>query len=211
MTPPGPTRPRIIAIILAYNCGSMLGRAYEKIPKDLVDDILVMDDGSKDNTSEVARGLGLKVFRHEPNRGYGGNLKQGLLQARNLGADYVVEIHGDGGQFHPSALVPALDLMKKDVQLILGSRFQHPMQALRNGMPLIRFVANRFLSFFDRLVLRLPLTEFHTGFRIYGKKLLNTIPYEKNSNDYLFSFEIIAQAAYYRLPVGEVPVEARSE
>jgi glycosyltransferase involved in cell wall biosynthesis len=186
----------------------MLPRAYERMPKDLLDDIIVMDDGSKDNTSEVARELNLKVFRHEPNRGYGGNLKAGLKQALELGADYVMEVHGDGAQFDPQSLRYALEPMSKGAQLILGSRFQQPAQALKNGMPLIRFAANIFLSFFDRLVLRLPLTEFHTGFRIYGRQLLQTVPFETNSNDYLFSFEIIAQAAYYNLPVAEVPVEA---
>ena len=167
-----------------------------------------MDDGSKDNTSGVAKDLGLKVFRHVPNRGYGGNIKAGLKKALELGADYVVEIHGDGAQFNPESIFYAKTFMEEGAQLILGSRFQQPRKALNNGMPLIRFCGNRFLSFFDRLVLGLPLTEFHTGFRIYGKKLLEVIPYDLNSNDYLFSFEIIAQAAYYGLPVREVPVEA---
>ena len=89
-----------------------------------------------------------------------------------------------------------------------GSRFQNPRQALKNGMPLIRYVANRFLSFVDRAVLKLPFTEFHTGFRIYGKKFLKKVPFEKNSDDYLFSFQIIAQAAYCNATTAEVPVEA---
>lgn len=203
-----PARPKIIAVVLAYNCARMLPRAYEKIPKDLVDDILVMDDGSKDGTSEVAKQLGLKVFRHEPNRGYGGNLKAGLEKALEFGADYIVEIHGDGAQFNPYSLNYALEPMRQGAQFILGSRFQDPRQALKNGMPLIRYVANRFLSFFDRLVLQLPFTEFHTGFRIYGRDFLKAVPYQDNSNDYLFSFQIIAQAAYYKIKVAEVPVEA---
>lgn len=208
MTEGSSARPKIIAIVLAYNCARMLPRAFERIPKDLLNDIIVMDDGSKDNTSDVARELGLKVFRHEPNRGYGGNLKAGLKKALELGADYVMEVHGDGAQFDPQSLRYALEPMNRGAQLILGSRFQQPAQALKNGMPLIRFVANLFLSFFDRMVLQLPLTEFHTGFRIYGRRLLETVPFDGNSNDYLFSFEIIAQAAYYGMPVAEVPVEA---
>ncbi|MGE4231831.1 MAG: NAD-dependent epimerase/dehydratase family protein [Bacteriovoracia bacterium] len=199
---------KVIAMILAYNVGKMLPRALQRIPRNLVDDIIVMDDGSSDNTSEVAKQLGLKVFRHEPNRGYGGNVKAGLQKAFELGADYVVEIHGDGAQFDPVAIRDAIPLMAQDVDLILGSRFQKPMTALKNGMPLIRFFANIYLSFFDRLVLGLPLTEFHTGFRIYSRHLFETVPYEQNSNDYLFSFQIIAQAAFYGKKVGEVPVEA---
>lgn len=199
---------KILAMVLAYNCEKMLSRAYERIPKHLVDDIVVMDDGSLDQTSDRARELGLKVFRHEPNRGYGGNVKAGLKKCMELGADYVVEVHGDGAQFNPISIQYALPLMDQNADFILGSRFQDPRQALRNGMPMIRFLANRFLSFFDRWILGLPLTEFHTGFRIYSRHLVDTVPWQENAEDYLFSFQIIVQAAYYGLRVAEVPVEA---
>lgn len=202
------TKPKIIGIILAYNCAQMLPRAYERTPKNLLEDIIVMDDCSKDNTSEIAKSLGLKVIRHEKNRGYGGNLKAGLQKAIEMGADYVFEIHGDGAQFDPGSIYYALTPIQEGTQLILGSRFQEPIKALKNGMPLIRFIANRFLSFFDSIILGLPLTEFHTGFRIYGKELLKSVPYGVNSDDYLFSFQIIAQAAYFNMPIREVPVEA---
>src|SRR3989338_8775890 len=129
-------------------------------------------------------------------------------QAIKMGADYIVEIHGDGAQFNPIALKLALPHMERGAQLILGSRFQIPGKARENGMPLARFLANRGLSFFDRIVLGLPLTEFHTGFRIYGRRLMETVPYRANQNDYLFSFQIIAQAAYFKMPLKEVPVEA---
>ncbi len=202
-------KPKIIGVILAYNVARMLPRAIERIPKGLLDDVIVMDDGSKDGTYEVAKKLGLKVFRHVPNRGYGGNLKAGMKKALEMGADYIVEIHGDGAQFNPISITYALPFMEEGkAQLILGSRFAVPGKALENGMPLIRFVANRFLSFFDKIILGLQLTEFHTGFRIYGRKLLEKVPYDANTNDYLFSFQIIAQAAYYKIQVREVPVEA---
>ena len=201
-------RPRIVAVVLAYNCARMLARAHGRIPKDLVDGIFVMDDGSTDDTFEAARVLGLTVFRHGQNRGYGGNLKEGLRRASEAGADYVLEVHGDGAQFNPQALRVSLDAMQRGAQLILGSRFEEPKRALENGMPIIRFVANRLLSIVDRLVLRLPLADFHTGFRVYGRRLLENVPYDENSNDYLFSFQIIAQAAYYRMPVAQVPVDA---
>ncbi len=199
---------KIFAMVIAYNCEHMIERAYERIPKHLVDQIIVMDDGSTDNTAQKAHEMGLPVFRHTPNRGYGGNLKAGLQRAYDMGADYVVEVHGDGAQFDPISIQYALPYMQQGFDLILGSRFHNPRNALNNGMPLIRFVANHFLSFFDRWVLKLPLTEFHTGFRIYSRHLIESLPFEKNSEDYLFSFQIIAQAAFFNMRVGEVPVEA---
>lgn len=199
---------KVVAVVLAYNNAALIETAFKRIPLHLVDDIIVMDDCSKDDTSGAARRLGLKVYRNERNMGYGGNLKNGLKKALELGADYVVEVHGDGAQFNPIAIQDALPHMQANVRLILGSRFQNKWLALANGMSFIRFFANISLSFFDRLVLKLPLTEFHTGFRIYSKELLANVPYESNANSYLFSFQIIAQAAYYQQSVAEVPVEA---
>ena len=199
----------MVAVILAYNVASMLEKALSKIPRHLVSDILVMDDGSTDGTSEVAQRLGLKVHRNDRNLGYGGNLRTGLYRAlRDSAADYVVEIHGDGAQFNPSALGSALPLMQRGVPLILGSRFIEPGAARKNGMPWLRFLANGGLSKIAKAVLRLPLTEFHSGFRIYSRAFVEALPLDANSNDHLFSFEILAQAAYFSLEVGEVPVEA---
>src|SRR3989338_10711341 len=150
-------KPKVIGVILAYNVASMLPRALERIkaiPKGLLDDLILMDDGSRDGTYEVAKKLGIKAFRHVPNRGYGGNLKAGIAKALEMGADYIVEIHGDGAQFNPISIKYAMPYMQEGkAQLILGSRFQKKGEALKNGMPLIRFLANRGLSFFDRLVL----------------------------------------------------------
>lgn len=198
----------MVGMILAYNCAPMLARAVSRIPREYFSDIFLTDDGSTDGTREEARRLGLPVIGHTPNKGYGGNVKAGLNHALSLDADYVVEIHGDGAQFNPRAVRHALPLMAQAYDLILGSRFQQPRTALRNGMPWSRWLANQGLSYFDRLVLRLPLTEFHTGFRIYSRRLIETVPYSRNADDYLFSFQIIAQAAYFKMRVSEVPVEA---
>lgn len=194
-------------MILAHNCARMLPRALKRIPSGVVDEIFVTDDGSSDGSFEVAKQLGLRAYRHSPNRGYGGNVKVGLKIGLDLGADYVVEVHGDG-QFDPSAIITALPLMDANVDFVLGSRFQDPKRALADGMSLVRFLGNSALSFRDRLVLGLPLTEFHTGFRIYSRRMIETIPFEKNSDDYLFSYQIIAQAAHYGISVAEVPVRA---
>lgn len=192
---------------MTYNCAHLLPKAYDNIPKSLVHDIIVVDDGSKDDAAAAAKSLGLAFFRNTENLGYGGNLKVGLRRALERGAQYVVEIHGDG-QFDSSAIHEAMPLIKSGVDFILGSRFVTPRRALENGMPLARFLANRGLSAVDRLVLGLPLTEFHSGFRVYSRRLLENVPWERNSDDYLFSFQIIAQAAYAGYQVGEVPVEA---
>jgi glycosyltransferase involved in cell wall biosynthesis len=207
------TRPRTVAIVLAYNVARMLPRAIARIPKHLVDDIIIANDGSSDETIDVARRLGVRCVTNEKNLGYGGNLKKVMALAFAEGAEYVVEVHGDGAQFDPSAIQAALPYMRQGYDLILGSRFVRPQRALENGMPLVRFLANRALSFFDRLALRLPLTEFHTGFRIYGRRLYESVPFEGTSDDYLYSFQVIAQSAYYGLAVAEVEVEAdyRSE
>jgi glycosyltransferase involved in cell wall biosynthesis len=206
---PAPRRPRVVALILAYNVERLLAKALGKIPAALVDDIFVMDDGSSDRTSEVARGLGLTVYRNERNLGYGGNLREGLRRAvEDHGADYVVEIHGDGAQFNPEAIAAALPLMRQGVPFIMGSRFVRPGRARKNGMSLVRFLANKGLSALSRRVLRLPLTEFHSGFRLYSRALVGALPLHANASDHLFSFQILAQAAYYGVDVREVPVEA---
>jgi glycosyltransferase involved in cell wall biosynthesis len=204
-----PRRPRVVAVILAYNVERLLEKALRKIPRPLVDDIIVMDDGSTDGTSDVARRLGLTVYRNEANLGYGGNLRAGLRRAvRDHGADYVVEIHGDGAQFNPEAIAAALPLMRRGVPFIMGSRFVEPGRARANGMSWVRFLANKGLSFLSRRVLRLPLTEFHSGFRLYAKGLVEALPLHANAPDHLFSFQILAQAAYFGVDVREVPVEA---
>jgi glycosyltransferase involved in cell wall biosynthesis len=202
-------RPRVVAVILAYNVAPLLEKALRKIPRALVDDIFVMDDGSTDGTGDVGRALGLTVYRNERNLGYGGNVRAGLRRAvDDHGADYVVEIHGDGAQFNPEAIAAAIPLMRAGVPFIMGSRFVQPGLARKNGMSLVRFLANKGLSFLSRRVLKLPLTEFHSGFRLYSRALVDTLPLHANADDHLFSFQILAQAAYFSIDVREVPVEA---
>ncbi|HVZ73726.1 MAG TPA: glycosyltransferase family 2 protein [Polyangia bacterium] len=204
-----PARPRVVAVILAYNVRPLLEKALRKIPRGLVDAVIVMDDGSTDGTAEEARRLGLTVFRNERNLGYGGNLRRGLERAvRDFGAEYVVEIHGDGAQFDPRAIATAVPLMNAGVPFIMGSRFVERGAARRFGMPWVRLLANRGLSALSRRVLALPLTEFHSGFRVYARSFVETLPLAANASNHLFSFQILAQAAYFGQGVGEVPVDA---
>src|SRR5262249_31816306 len=179
------SRPKVVAVIMTYNCERLVRKAYDLIPKDAVDDIIATDDGSRDRSHDVARALGLAAYRHRPNRGYGGNLKAGLQHALDRNADYIVEVHGDG-QFDAGAIRLALPYMRKGLHFIIGSRFTIPGRARANGMPLVRYAANRGLSMIDRAVLGLPFSEFHTGFRIYSRAMLERVPWRQNADDYLF-------------------------
>ncbi len=199
------TKPRVIGIIPAYNCATLLRRAYEQIPKECFDDIIVVDDGSTDDTLAVAHTLGVKVYTHA-HSGYGGNIKYAIREALTLGADYMIEIHGDG-QYDPSNIPAALEKIRTGrYDFLLGSRFTSLLQPLRDKMSFVRYAANLSLSFIDRLVLRIPLSEFHQGFRVYSRRLIETVGLEHTSDDHLFSFQIIAKAAFAKLRVGEIPV-----
>lgn len=195
---------KAICVILAYNCASVLENTYRRIPKDSVDRIILVDDGSTDRTLEEAKRLGIEYYTH-PNLGYGGNVKYSIRKAIEFGAEYVVDLHGDG-QYDPAAIPLALAKAREGYDLVLGSRFVDLRQPLRDAMPLARYVANIGLSAIERFVLGLPLSEFHTGFRIYTKRMADTIALDNTSDGFLFSFEIIAQARYHNLRVGEIPI-----
>ncbi len=197
-------RIQVVGIIMTYNCADLVENTVRRIPKEFLDKLIIIDDGSKDNIKQIAKKLNLPLFSHK-HLGYGGNIKFGLKKALKLGADYMLEIHGDG-QYDPSVIPQALNKAKRGYGLILGSRFTNLAQALNENMSYARYFANIFLSFFDRLVLQLPLTEFHSGFRVYNRKLLERIGFEGTSNDYLYSFEIIAQAKYFGFKVGEIAI-----
>lgn len=196
---------KIVGMIPAYNCAPLLKRAYEQVPKEYFDDIIVVDDGSTDDTFTVAKTLPVKSFTHS-HSGYGGNIKYAIQKALELGADYCIEIHGDG-QYDPSNIPAAIEKLKTErPDFLLGSRFIPPLQPLRDKMSIARYLANIGMSLIDRLVLGLPLSEFHQGFRVYGRTLIETVRLEGTSDDHLFSFQIIAKAAFCRLTVREIPV-----
>lgn len=191
---------------MTYNCASMLPGLIPRIPKGALDEIIVVDDESRDDTVEVAKSLGLAVFPHK-HLGYGGNLKYGFSKALERGANFIIEIHGDG-QFDPSVIPQALEKMRQGCDFVVGSRFTDLRQPLRDGMSYARYFANIGLSFFDRLVLQLPLSEFHTGFRVYSRKLVETLGISKGADDTLYSFEVIVMAKYYGMEFCEIPVRA---
>jgi glycosyltransferase involved in cell wall biosynthesis len=196
---------KAIGIIMTYNCAHLLKGAYEKIPKDVFDALIVVDDGSKDNIEEVAKKLNLPFFPHE-HGGYGVNLRYGLKKAIEMGGEYMVEIHGDG-QFKPEASREAIEKMKSDdLDFLIGSRFTNLKQPLKDGMPWPRYYANIGLSFIEKSVLRIPWTEFHPGFRAYSGRFIRKVDLSLGADDYLYSFQIIAFAAYVKAKCGEIPI-----
>lgn len=198
-------KPIIIGIIMTYNCGLMLKDTHSRIPKSVFDKLIIVDDQSTDDTLKIAKSLNLLVFTHK-HLGYGGNIKYGLKKAFELGADYMVEIHGDG-QYNPQFIPNGIKKMiSGNYDFILGSRFSNLSQALKDGMPIERYLANRVLSLMDRLVLQLPLVEFHSGFRIYSRKFVEKTGLKGTPNDHLYSFTAIVQAKYCNLRIGGFPV-----
>ncbi|MCR4281294.1 MAG: glycosyltransferase family 2 protein [Candidatus Kaiserbacteria bacterium] len=193
-----------VCVILSYNCGHLLGNTYKRIPPGSVDRIILVDDASTDNTLEIAKQLGIECYTHA-HTGYGGNVKYSIKKGLELGAEYIVDLHGDG-QYDPSAVPLALAKAREGHDLVLGSRFFDIKQPLRDGMPWSRYLANIGLSAIERFVLGLPVSEFHTGFRVYTRKLAETVALEETSDDFLFGFEIIAQAGYCNLKIGEIPI-----
>ena len=199
---------KAIGFIMTYNCAHLLQETYHRVPK-VLDEIVIVDDGSKDvdEARSIANRLGVSFFSH-PHTGYGGNVRYALAKAIEMGGEYMVEIHGDG-QFDPSIIPEALKRVReKGYDFFIGSRFTNLLQPLRDGMSLARYLANIGLSFIDRLILRAPLSEYNAGFRVYSRKLVQTLPSEKVSNGHLYSFQVIAQAAYFKLTFGEMPIRA---
>jgi glycosyltransferase involved in cell wall biosynthesis len=193
----------------AYNAEKTLERTYADVPKDAVDDVILVDDCSRDRTVEIARRLGLHVVVHQRNRGYGGNQKTCYDAALAAGAEIVVMLHPD--YQYDATRIPALiaPIAAGTHDLMLGSRFLG--DPLAGGMPRWKYVSNRFLTGLENLAFGLRLSEYHTGLRAYSRHLLETIPYELNSDDFVFDQELIAQvvAAGMAPRIGEVAVPTR--
>lgn len=194
---------RVVIVMPAYNAGKTLERTVAEVDRTIVDDIIVVDDCSQDNTTQVARDLGLKVHKHEKNRGYGGNQKTCYREALGLGADIVVMLHPDY-QYTPK-LIPAMVAMLASglYDVVLASRILGG-QAIAGGMPRYKYIANRFLTFFQNILTGMKLSEYHTGYRAFTSKALKTLPLELNSDDFIFDNEILMQAHLAKLRIGEL-------
>lgn len=198
-------KPKVIGVILTYNCARLLGDIVARIPKGVLDGLIIVDDGSRDNVKAVAEQLGVPFFTHA-HQGYGGNMTFGLSKAYSMGASYVIEIHGDG-QYDPAIIPEAYKKSQMHAyDLLLGTRFSTFHEPLRLGMPKSRYFANIALSFIERIILQVPVSEFHSGFRIYSRRFIEIINLSTASKSHLFSFESIAQAKYFNLRIGQIPV-----
>lgn len=199
---------RVIVVMPAYNAAKTLERTYNDLPKEIVDKVILVDDVSQDETVEVARQLGLDVVIHIQNKGYGGNQKTCYLKALEDGADIVVMLHPD--YQYDSTLVPELirPIVEGQCDMMLGSRFLSG-GTLAGGMPIYKYVSNRFLTIVENLVLRQKLSECHTGFRAYSRRFLETIPFLLNSDNFVFDTEVIAQAVAFGFHIGEIGVPTR--
>ncbi len=194
---------KIIVVMPAYNAEQTLEKTYSEIPKDVVDEILLVDDKSHDKTVQKAGEMGIATYLHEANRGYGANQKTCYKEALNRGADIVVMLHPD--YQYPAKLIPAMaGLLTSDMfDVALGSRILGGM-ALKGGMPLYKYIANRILTAIDNVITGQKLSEYHTGYRAFKKDVLLDLPIMENSDDFIFDNEILMQAIYLDYKIGEI-------
>lgn len=199
---------KVVVVMPAYNAAKTLEQTYADIPPGVVDHVILVDDVSRDQTVEIAKKLGLQTVVHVQNKGYGGNQKTCYLEALKVGADIVVMLHPD--YQYDSTRIPELiaPIERGDYDLMFGSRLLGG-GTLAGGMPLYKYAANRFLTTVENVALGQSLSECHTGFRAYHRRVLTTIPFLLNSDKFLFDTEVIAQAVAFGFRIGEIAVPTR--
>jgi glycosyltransferase involved in cell wall biosynthesis len=199
---------KIIVVMPAYNAENTLEKTYSEIPFDIVDDVILVDDASRDRTPELSRRMGIHTIIHEKNLGYGGNQKSCYRAALNLGADIVIMVHPDY-QYTPK-LVPAMASMIAygEFDAVLASRILGT-GAIEGGMPIYKYVANRFLTLFENLLLGHKLSEYHTGYRAFTREILQCLPLDQNSNDFVFDNQMLAQIVWFGYRIGELTCPTR--
>jgi len=210
MAPFGKTsdKPKVVVVMPAYNAAKTLKITYEAIPHQAIDQIILVDDGSTDRTLEIARELHLTAFVHTRNYGYGANQKTCYTEALKEGADIVVMLHPDY-QYDPALLPEVVAPIKAgDADIVLGSRFLMG-KTLEQGMPWWKYLGNRFLTKLENWVLGLSLSEYHTGYRAFSRRVLEEIPFSLNSDKFVFDQEMLVQAAHLRFRIREVPVPTK--
>ena len=194
---------KIVVVMPAYNAEQTLRCTYEEIPHAIVDDVILVDDKSSDATAQVSKELGISTILHDHNLGYGGNQKTCYQAALQKGADIVIMLHPDY-QYTPKLITAMASLISEGLfDCVLGSRILG-VGALKGGMPLYKYISNRILTFYQNLLLNHKLSEYHTGYRAFSKEILETLPLEKNSNDFIFDNQMLLQIIYANFSIGEI-------
>ena len=195
---------KVVVVLPAYNAALTLEKTYQEIPFDLVDEVILCDDASKDNTVALARELGIQhVIAHEQNKGYGGNQKSLYNKALAVGADIVIMLHPDY-QYTPKLIPSMVNIIGDDLYpVVLGSRILGK-GALKGGMPLYKYIANRFLTLTQNILIGYKLSEYHTGYRSFSREVLETINFNTNDDDFVFDNEMLSQIIYAGFDIGEV-------
>lgn len=201
--------PKIIVVMPAYNAEKTVRATYNDLPKDLISEVILVDDASFDNTLAKSKKLGITVYRHKKNKGYGGNQKTCYDEALKRDPDLVVMVHPDYQYDARLAGVLCEPIVNGRADVMLGSRIQTRQQVLAGGMPIWKYFANRFLTLFENLAMGLNLSEYHTGFRAYSAKVLKTVPYHKFSDDFVFDQQILISALSFGFNISEIPVPCK--
>ncbi len=200
---------KTIVVMPAYNAANTLERCYGDIPKDHVDEVIVVDDCSKDDTVEIAKKLPVTLIEHETNTGYGGNQKTCYDTALEHGADFVIMIHADY-QYDARMISAAVETMRLGIcDVVLGNRIRTRREALAGGMPVKKYFANRGLTVIENLLSGQNLGEWHSGFRAYTRQVLEALPYHRNSDDFVFDSQFLVQSVHFGFKLGDVPVPVR--
>ena len=195
---------KVVVVLPAYNAALTLKKTYEEIPFDLVDEVILCDDASKDNTVELAKEIGIQhIIKHEKNKGYGGNQKSLYNKALELGGDIIIMLHPDY-QYTPLLISSMVNIIGEDLYpVVLGSRILGK-GALKGGMPLYKYIANRFLTLTQNLLIGYKLSEYHTGYRAFSRSVLESIKFNNNSDDFIFDNEMLSQIIYKGFDIAEV-------
>jgi len=194
---------KVVVVLPAYNAAKTLEATYNEIPHDIVDEIILVDDASSDNTSEIAKKLKINTYVHLNNTGYGGNQKTCYREALKKGADVVVMLHPDY-QYTPKLLTALASMIAVgEFDIVLASRIIGK-GAIEGGMPLYKYLSNRFLTLIENILINQKLSEYHTGYRAFSREVLEKLPIEENSDDFVFDNEILVQSVYFGFRIGEI-------
>jgi len=198
---------KVCVVMPAYNAEKTLKKTYDEIPQDIVDDIILTDDASQDKTVKLSQELNIKTLVHTENRGYGGNQKTCYQAALESGADIVIMLHPDY-QYNPKLIIPMAYMIAEEVfDTVIASRILGN-KAMIGGMPLYKYISNRVLTLAENLIIQQKLSEYHTGYRAFSRKVLETIPLLENSDDFVFDNQMLCQILYFDFVVGEISCPA---